>query len=310
MHAKMQTMQARLIAYPPDAPAISRWLQPGERLRVGRDPGCDLVIDHSSVSRQHAELYCEGGRWSVRDLGSKNGTFVDDVAVGEQQLADHCWLRLGDCFCDFSSFDEARAGEMRGQQSQRRALSQVLTQQVRRGTDRDSLPSRVLNGVVELAGCSRGFLLMADHRVGDFTVQARLELGADEIGSRAFSGSAGAVQRTLATGKPLVVNDIGSEAWLSTRGSVVAGGITTLVCLPLSDNHQVFGAVYADRRSAANGERGEPITDFDLELLVAFAESATLYLLAQRAMRSIDDAPRWQALVGEPNAAVSPGSPP
>ena len=301
-------MPARLIAYPPDAAAVSRWLQPGERLRVGRDPGCDLVIDHPSVSRQHAELYRKGERWHLRDLGSKNGSFVDGIAISDHPLPEHCWLRLGDSFCDFSCFDAKQAAAMQERVLQRRELSQLLTRQVRNATGSESLPARVLNGVVELAGCSRGFLLLADPRVGDFTVQASLDMDAHEIGSRAFSGSVGAVQRALGSGKPLVVNDIGSESWLASRGSVVAGGITTLVCLPLSDERGVFGAVYADRRSAP-GDQGEPITSFDLELLAAFAESATLYLLAQRAMRSIDDAPRWQTIAGSPADTV-PGAAP
>lgn len=299
-------MPARLIAYPPDAAAISRWLQPGERLRVGRDPGCDLVIDHPSVSRRHAELYRDGERWHLRDLGSKNGSFVDGIAISDHPLPEHCWLRLGDSFCDFSCFDAKQAAAMQERVLQRRELSQLLTRQVRDATGSESLPARVLNGVVELAGCSRGFLLLADPRVGDFTVQASLDMDAHEIGSRAFSGSVGAVQRALGSGKPLVVNDIGSETWLASRGSVIAGGITTLVCLPLSDGRGVFGAVYADRRSVP-GDEGEPITSFDLELLAAFAESATLYLLAQRAMRSIDDAPRWQTIAGSP-ADTAPGA--
>jgi transcriptional regulator with GAF, ATPase, and Fis domain len=275
---------------------------------VGRDPGCDLVIDHPSVSRRHAELYRDGERWHLRDLGSKNGSFVDGIAISDHPLPEHCWLRLGDSFCDFSCFDAKQAAAMQERVLQRRELSQLLTRQVRNATGSESLPARVLNGVVELAGCSRGFLLLADPRVGDFTVQASLDMDAHEIGSRAFSGSVGAVQRALGSGKPLVVNDIGSETWLASRGSVIAGGITTLVCLPLSDGRGVFGAVYADRRSAP-GDEGEPITSFDLELLAAFAESATLYLLAQRAMRSIDDAPRWQTIAGSP-ADTGPGAAP
>jgi len=296
-------MQARLIAYPPDAAAVSRWVQPGERLRVGRDPGCELVIDHPSVSRRHAELYQDGGRWRLRDLGSKNGSFVDGIAVSDHPLPQHCWLRLGDSFCDFSCFDAKQAAALQERVSQRRELSQLLARQVRNATGEESLPARVLRGVVELAGCSRGFLLLADPRVGDFTVQACLDMETEEIGSRAFSGSVGAVQRVLASGKPLVVNDIGSETWLASRGSVVTGGITTLACLPLSDGREIFGAVYADRRNA-RGDRGEAITDFDLELLAAFTESATLYLLAQRAMRSIDDAPRWQTIAGNLTGAA------
>lgn len=300
-------MPARLIAYPPEAAAVSRWLEPGERLRVGRDPGCDLVIDHPSVSRQHAELYCYGEKWHLRDLGSKNGSFVDGIAISDHPLPGQCWLRLGDSFCDFSLFDARQAAAMQERASHRRELSQLLTRQVRGATERESLTTRVLTGVVELAGCSRGFLLLADPGIGDFTVQASLDMDAKEIGSPAFSGSVSAVQRALASGKPLVVNDIGRDAWLASRGSVIAGGITTLVCLPLSDGREVFGAVYADRRNAP-GHPGEPITDFDLELLAAFTESATLYLLAQRAMRSIDDAPRWQAIVGSQTDAARSGT--
>lgn len=43
---------------------------------VGRDPSSNLVINHVSVSRKHAELRRENDRWIVRDLHSQNGTFV------------------------------------------------------------------------------------------------------------------------------------------------------------------------------------------------------------------------------------------
>lgn len=300
-------MQARLIAYPPEAAAVSRWLRPDERMRIGRDPACDLVIDHPSVSRKHAELYHDGRAWRLQDLGSKNGTFVDGIAVGDHALPERCWLRLGDSYCDFSVVDDAQATMLRERQAERRALSQTLARKISRHSGgNDSLPAHVLRGVIELAGCSRGFLLLADARVGDFTVRASLQLDPDLLDSRAFSGSVGAVQRVLAGGKPLVVNDVGGEAWLASRASVVAGGITSLVCLPLFEGRRVFGAVYADRRTAFDGTRHEPITEFDLELLGAFTESATLYLLASRAMQSLDDAPRWQRIVEKQSGLADP----
>lgn len=293
-------MPARLIAYPPDAAAVSRWLRPDQRLRVGRDPGCDLVIEHPSVSRQHAEFYPRDDRWWLRDLGSKNGSFIDGIPVTDHPLPGTCWLRLGDTYCDFGEFDEQQADALRTRQADLRALSQVMAMRVSQQPDTHSLPEHVLRGVIELAGCSRGFMLVADPRVDDFVVRASLQLGPGKLDPRTFSGSVGAVQRVIASGKPLVVNDIGNEAWLSTRASVVGGGLTTLVCLPLLDGRRVFGAVYADRRHP-----GEPITDFDLELLSAFAESATLYLLARLAMESMDDAPRWQSIVDRNNPAIS-----
>ncbi|QNP40136.1 FHA domain-containing protein [Lysobacter solisilvae (ex Woo and Kim 2020)] len=303
-------MQARLTAYPPDAAALSRWLQPGMRLRIGRDPGCDLVIEHPSVSRAHAELSHDGSDWRLRDLGSKNGSFVDGIPVSDHPIRSDCWLRLGDCYCDFGVFDAVQAAALQAHRAERVALSQALAHRISLpGSRGDSLPAQVLRGVVELSGSDRGFLLLADPGTADFSVRASLQLDAQALDQRAFSGSVGAVQRVLTEGRPLVVNDVGNEGWLAGRASVVAGALCTLVCLPLRDGARVIGAVYADRRSAPDGSRGEPVTDFDMELIGAFAESATLYLLASRAVQSLDDAPRWQTIVdGQSDRAPRAGT--
>ena len=60
----------------------------GSRVVIGRSPDCDVVLASDSVSRQHAELVAHGdGTWSVRDLGSRNGTGVNGVRVhGERPL--------------------------------------------------------------------------------------------------------------------------------------------------------------------------------------------------------------------------------
>jgi hypothetical protein len=48
---------------------------------IGRDPKCTLVIDEAYVSARHAMLRWTGGQWELRDLGSRNGTFVDGVRL-------------------------------------------------------------------------------------------------------------------------------------------------------------------------------------------------------------------------------------
>lgn len=283
-------MQARLIAYPPDAAALPRWLSPGDRIRIGRSAECELVIDDPSVSRVHAELGFRDGAWHLEDLGSKNGCFVDGMAARSQTLPVNCWLRLGDVHCEFAQFEQARADAMRGREHERRARSAVLTQQVASGSRFDSLLDDVLQGVLELSGCSRGFLLLAHD--GDYAVKASLGADAGALGRGVFTGSVGAVERALAQRRPVVVNQMQNEPWLSARASVIHAGLQSIVCLPLLDRDKVLGAVYADRQG-----HGEPITAVDLELLAAFAETATLWLLAGRAIDSIDGAPRWSTLV-------------
>ncbi len=60
-------------------------------LLVGRDPTCDLVIDHPSVSRHHARVFVRDGVVSIVDLGSANGTHVlgRRLARGEEELLEH-----------------------------------------------------------------------------------------------------------------------------------------------------------------------------------------------------------------------------
>lgn len=63
---------------------------------VGRDAQNVLVIADSSVSRQHCELLVFGREVIVRDRGSRNGTFVDEVRVrGQSGVSNGQIIRLG-----------------------------------------------------------------------------------------------------------------------------------------------------------------------------------------------------------------------
>ena len=57
------------------------WPLAGGRVSVGRGLDNNIVLDDASVSRHHAELTREGGRLQVRDLGSRNGTWVNAARV-------------------------------------------------------------------------------------------------------------------------------------------------------------------------------------------------------------------------------------
>jgi len=286
------SLQARVIAYPPDRAAVQRWIPAGGRIRVGRSPESDLLVDHASVSRAHADILGEANAdaWRILDLGSKNGSFLDGARVGDAPLTPPCWLRIGDVHCEFALFDETQAANADARAQGRRAQSQIIIRDIAARPGLDGLLDDVLRGVLELSGCSRGFMLMA--KGDDYAVMASRSLDTGALRGQAFSGSVGAVQRALAQRQPVVVNHVDGEPWLAGRASVLWLGLQSLVCVPLLDGERVLGAVYADRREA-----GEPITQLDLELLGAFAESAAVYMLAGQAMAALDAAPRWNTIV-------------
>jgi diguanylate cyclase (GGDEF)-like protein len=71
---------------------------------VGRDSEAGFVVSRSSVSRQHARIFSDAeGNWWVEDLSSTNGTFVNEVRIRAQQLADADQVRFGDAIYKFLS---------------------------------------------------------------------------------------------------------------------------------------------------------------------------------------------------------------
>ena len=64
-------------------------------LVIGRDPGCDVVLDDPSVSARHCVLSRDDGRWTARDLGSTNGLWIRGARVTEAALSAGVSLELG-----------------------------------------------------------------------------------------------------------------------------------------------------------------------------------------------------------------------
>jgi len=69
----------------------------GDEVRIGRGSNNEIVLRDFSVSRSHATIRLNAdGTWTIEDLGSTNGTFVNDRAVTEAPLRLDARLRIGD----------------------------------------------------------------------------------------------------------------------------------------------------------------------------------------------------------------------
>src|ERR1700722_2640985 len=65
------------------------------RVLVGQSPACDLCVTDREVSRRHAALEIVGHRLRVTDLGSKNGTTLNSIAIVEAFLGGGELLTMG-----------------------------------------------------------------------------------------------------------------------------------------------------------------------------------------------------------------------
>src|SRR3954466_10054459 len=77
-HALVRAVRLRVLAGPHAGDEID---VPPVGVVVGADPGCDIVLEDASVSGRHCTIRSTAAGFDVADLGSKNGTVIDGVAV-------------------------------------------------------------------------------------------------------------------------------------------------------------------------------------------------------------------------------------
>ena len=81
-----------------------------EPLIIGRSPKCAIQVDQESVSRNHCRIRFEAGEFLVRDLGSTNGTYVNDNLVeNDGRLRQGDQLKVGRTILKFIVGDDKEA---------------------------------------------------------------------------------------------------------------------------------------------------------------------------------------------------------
>lgn len=68
---------------------------------IGLDSTCDIVLQNRYLSNRHAEVVARNGVWVITDLGSTNGTMVNDKPIMTHELIDNDFIGFGDCTLRF-----------------------------------------------------------------------------------------------------------------------------------------------------------------------------------------------------------------
>lgn len=84
---------------PADGPELAHLEVPAARFAtIGRAADCQVYLPHEAVSRRHATVSSRFGRWSITDLSSRHGTFLNGVRLASSapaELADGDMLKIG-----------------------------------------------------------------------------------------------------------------------------------------------------------------------------------------------------------------------
>jgi sigma-B regulation protein RsbU (phosphoserine phosphatase) len=271
-------------------------------LLIGRAADCAIRLDDPNASRHHASLRVEGDRVWVRDLGSRNGTVLEDADLtaetewqpGQRLFVAGVLLELTDT-----------AGEMQGR-TQATFIDDVLSAsqlselsasdtQAQTGDEVDRVyhamaaagellarprePSEMTEPVLDLVERAlkpeRVALLLHDGPGGALAVHASRAPGGAPVELLALSSTL--VRRVLEERTSFLVGDALADPALRDQDSIIRARVRTALVVPLFDSNEVLGILYADR-----SDPRRPFQRDDLRILALLGNLIAMALTQAR----------------------------
>jgi phosphoserine phosphatase RsbU/P len=266
---------------------------------IGRRSKSDLCLAGTDVSRDHAQIACDGGRFILRDQQSRYGTFVNDQPVSEKPLAHGDRIRLGrgggaELLFLVDDVGATPSGSSRAANSSVENLRQMsaLLEGLRAlgsGYVLEDVLTLVLDAAIDVTGAERGFIMLANPAgVLQFTL-ARAR-GRVTLPGKTWDTSLKIPERVFATGEIQIVSDLREGNLAPAHLGTVALGIRHVLCAPLrlvrylqesgaAPEQRRIGVLYLDSRD--KGTLLSPTARTGVEALATDAavaiENARLY---------------------------------
>jgi phosphoserine phosphatase RsbU/P len=279
----------------------------GDSLSLGRASRAELSFPEEwGLSRKHLRLARELDEWNICDLGSKNGTVLNQRRLNENETvrlqpgdrisAGHLVMVYDDpndeatgpgvvvferVEDDISSstvvtnLGDAKARGSRGVRQLDALLMAGNELAVRRPLP--EMFQRILDLAIEAVKAKRGVLIELDHG-GQLAVRAAR--------GDAFRISNTVRDRVLSTHVSVLVRDVRVDQSLNEQESIVAQHVSTLMAVPLQTKDGIIGLIYVDSPSRTRG-----FSEDDLNLLTVMAHIAATRIEQKR----LDDIEQRQA---------------
>ena len=263
-----------------------------ERILLGRANTTELYYpDDIGLSRQHLAFERQGDEWLIRDLDSKNGTFLNGVRISAQILKPGDEVTAGHLRLIFDSaaqpaprptviFEDVKDEDHAASATVISGLNAVIQAGAAKPEAASAQVSALLRAGNELAG-HRPLPEMFRVILGLAMEGAQAERGVlmtreqDELVIRANKGEnfriSSAVRDRVIKGESVLVCDRlrSDEIW--DRDSFVAQKIRTLMAVPLQTQDKIIGLIYVDSLGLVREFSGD-----DLSLLTVMANVAAI----------------------------------
>jgi sigma-B regulation protein RsbU (phosphoserine phosphatase) len=281
-----------LLIHTPDG-ATRPLLLDRELYTLGRSSANELCYpEDAGLSRQHLVLEKDGDTWVVRDLGSKNGTFVNGVRItspyplgkNDRVTAGHIAMDFGEnslppptdhtvIFIEgvnpTTSVSTTVATSLKGVLSQEKEIEggPQMRALIRAGRElAGNMPLAelfrlIMNLSVEAVGATRGVLMTLEGK--ELVVQAALGEG--------FRISNAVRDRVIKEKTSLLVRDARLDEAFADRMSIVQQQIRSMLAVPLQTDDRVIGLIYLDSPHFIH-----EFTKEDLSLLTVMANVAAI----------------------------------
>jgi signal transduction histidine kinase len=275
----------------------------GVRSSIGRGPHNDIQCDDPMVSRNHAEVVQEAdGSYSVRDLGSRRGTFVGarKIADDPAPLSDGDELLIGPMRLRFEVARPARTTTATGgvtiETEEVRKLRAIveLSRAIGVEHDLDRLLERVLETCFQLFRADRGMVIV----YGPHSKTPSATVARTRTGEPVEDGLSTAVMsQIIAAREPFLRTAIEGDHALRRSESLSAQGVRSLVAFPLlyeaGAQTEWLGVIHLDSQASKN-----VFQQRDLDLLGAVAGQAALAIKNAMLVRQLREvqSEEWRRL--------------
>jgi signal transduction histidine kinase len=300
-----------------ELPEKIRFLKP-RPYAIGRARHNDITLNEPSISKLHARIDYQAGRFFVEDAGSMHGVYVNATKIRRVELAPGAQIQLGNVTLKFSLLgsESATGGMAKLPWVEQQQLLLQLVQTLNSTLVLSQVLEQVIDAIMHITGAERGFLLLADGSPAASRYQSvaglRLRVARGRADAAAANGhgiSGPIVKRALETGEVI--------STLRSRGDVVAGvavapparpdaethPVQTIVCLPLRSPRagadgaggfpRALGVLYVDNAGSA-----EPFSEDALRAAEALVRHAALAIenaqLFEREQHTIEELQKAQ----------------